>query len=141
MQKEAIGRISSTIKKIKKELLFLEQARRVMKDFPTIKTKLTTIAIAGFPNVGKSTLLSQLTTARPQIANYAFTTTIINIGYTTINHNKLQFVDTPGTLNRIDKMNTVELQAHIALRYAAEHIIYVFDLTEGYALKDQENFL
>jgi len=39
-----------------------------MKGFPSIKTNLPTIAIAGFPNVGKTTLLSKITDAKPKIA-------------------------------------------------------------------------
>jgi len=68
------GRISSVVKQIKKELLYLEECRKVMKDFPSIKQNSFTVCIAGFPNVGKTTLLSKITTATPEIASYAFTT-------------------------------------------------------------------
>ncbi len=48
---------------------------------PTIDFNATTIVIAGFPNVGKSTLLNQISGADPQIANYPFTTKGIQIGH------------------------------------------------------------
>jgi len=135
---EFYGRISSLFKRAKSNLIFLENARKTFKQFPIVKTKLPTIAIAGFPNVGKSTLLGKLSLSKPEVAVYPFTTKGIMIGYFQTDKNKIQLLDTPGTLNRIDKMNMIELQAWLALKYLAQKIIYIFDLTEPFPLVSQE---
>lgn len=136
------GRISSCFKQVKPELEYLHKARQTMRDYPSIKENMLTICIAGFPNVGKSTLLSKLTPAKPEINEYAFTTKRLNLGYQSLNAIKIQFIDTPGTLNREDQMNPVEVQAYLAMRYVANFIVYVFDLTEhSYSIKDQLKLL
>src|SRR3989339_56236 len=111
-----------------------------MKDFPAIKTDLYTVAITGFPNIGKSTLLSRITPAKPEIKAYAFTTKGLNLGYAKIGIHKIQYIDTPGVLAR-DRVNAIEEQAHLVLKYVANLIVYVIDLTEPYPLKIQEKLL
>ncbi len=130
------GRASSLVKQIKKELAYLDECRKLMKRFPDVK-EMHTICIGGFPNVGKTTLLAKLTGSKPEISAYAFTTKDLNIGYITQGHKKIQLIDTPGTLNRLDKMNNIERQAYLAMQYCANSIIYVFDLTETYPVEDQ----
>jgi nucleolar GTP-binding protein len=136
-RREFYGRVSSALRQIKPHLEYLESARRTMLDYPSIKTGMTTVAIAGFPNVGKSTLLSRLTGSKAKIAAYAFTTKGINQGFAQIGDEKVQFLDTPGTLNRFERQNTVEKIATLAIKYVAEAIIYVFDLSEPYPLDQQ----
>ena len=135
---EFYGRVSSVLKQIKSNLKILEDARRKLKDFPSIKSGLKTIAIAGFPNVGKTTLLYKLTGSKPEIASYPFTTKGINVGYMPVGNKKIQLLDTPGTLNRFEKMNNIEKAAYLAIKYAADSVIYVFDLTEPYPLDVQK---
>ena len=101
-----------------------------------------TITICGFPNVGKTTLLYKLTGSKPEIGEYAFTTKSINVGYieADIKHKKQKFqiLDTPGTLNRFDKMNNIEKQAYLAIKYLANMLVYVFDLAESFPIEDQK---
>ncbi|MBD3203829.1 GTP-binding protein [Candidatus Woesearchaeota archaeon] len=134
------GRVSSIVKQINKELINLIKARKTMLTYPDVKNYFT-VCIAGFPNVGKTTLLSKLTDSTPEINSYPFTTKTLNIGYIQKNYKKIQLIDTPGTLNRLNKMNNIEKQAYLAIKYLSHMIIYIFDLTEPYPMKDQKKLL
>lgn len=140
-RREFYGRISSVMKQIKNDLVFLERARKVMKDYPNVKTSLKTTCIFGFPNVGKSTLLGKITDAKPEIKNYAFTTKRLNLGTYKYNEMKYQFIDTPGTFDRFDKMNQIEQQAYLAIKHCCDALIYVFDITGSYDFKEQFKLL
>ena len=56
------------------------------------------IGLVGLPNVGKSTLLSQLTKANPKIDDYPFTTTVPNLGIIQYNDRRLTLADIPGLI-------------------------------------------
>ncbi len=56
------------------------------------------VGLIGFPNVGKSTILSMLTNARPKIANYHFTTLAPNIGVCKYGSKSFVLADIPGLI-------------------------------------------
>ena len=56
------------------------------------------IGIVGMPNSGKSSLLSALTSARPKIANYPFTTINPNLGVTSYDNKEVTLADIPGLI-------------------------------------------
>ena len=56
------------------------------------------IGIVGMPNSGKSSLLSVLTSAKPKIANYPFTTINPNLGVANYNNKEITLADIPGLI-------------------------------------------
>lgn len=140
LKKQFLGRVGSLLKNLREDLKILEEIRQELRNFPNIKTKIKTVCIIGYPNVGKSTLLRKLTTAKPEVNIYPFTTKTIMMGYV---GNKLQVIDTPGAYRSYEEMNKIEKQAYLAIKHLSKQIIFVIDFTEscGYSLKSQEELL
>ena len=59
---------------------------------------LADVGLLGFPNAGKSTFLSVVSNARPEIADYAFTTLTPNLGVADVDSNSLLIADIPGLI-------------------------------------------
>jgi nucleolar GTP-binding protein len=142
-RREFYGRISSILRRnwiiFKYYNIYLNRRRKI----PNIKN-LPTVVISGLPNVGKSTLLKNLTGSNVKIEPYPFTTKDLMIGYIKTPYFDIQVIDTPGILDRpIEEMNEIEKKSILALNYLANLIIYIFDLTEtcGYSIEEQINLL
>ena len=59
---------------------------------------LADVGLVGFPNAGKSTFLSVVSNARPEIANYEFTTLTPNLGVADIDDGSILIADIPGLI-------------------------------------------
>jgi nucleolar GTP-binding protein len=141
--KEAYGRIASVIEQIDDELRFLNEAKQKMREIPTLRN-MPTVVVAGYPNVGKSSFVAAVSSVKPEVASYPFTTKAIYVGYAEIGGRKVQFIDTPGLLDRpLSKRNVIERRAILCLRYAANCILFIADPTEtcGYPFKKQKRLL
>ena len=130
-----LGRMRSILERIDGSLTTVRTLRTILVELPVLRDDALLVAIAGFPNVGKSTLLFELTSAKPEIAPYAFTTKGLNLGVLETDGIRMQLIDTPGTLDR-EHMNTIEARANLIIAHA-DVIVYVFDPTEPYPLTDQ----
>ncbi len=144
LRRAAYGRISSFVKQVGKELKFLSKARDIMKKYPAINPEQPTVVIAGSPNVGKSQLVAKISTAKPRVAVYPFTTQEISVGTFEKKYFRYQVVDTPGLLDRpLEERNSFELRGILALKHLADLVIFMFDPTEtcGYPMSEQEHLL
>ncbi|MCL1978743.1 MAG: 50S ribosome-binding GTPase [Methanomassiliicoccaceae archaeon] len=138
------GRMSSYIKRIDDDLLFLQEAKNKFRKLPAVDPNVPTVVVAGFPNVGKSSLVAELSTAEPQIAPYPFTTKGIIIGHVKDDWRTFQVIDTPGLLDRsFEDRNAIEKQAVLALRYLTDVMVFLLDPSEacGYDMGKQNALL
>ena len=80
---------------------FAEQGEEGEERWLRLELKLVAdVALVGFPNVGKSTLISRISAAKPKIANYPFTTLEPNLGVVRIIEDDFEMVvaDIPGLI-------------------------------------------
>lgn len=143
VRKQAYGRMSSIVYDVDEALRFLNDARNKLRDLPDIKEE-PTIVVAGYPNVGKSSFVANTTGARPEIAQYPFTTKNVTIGHFVYRRRRYQVIDTPGLLDRpLKERNDIERQAIAALTNVGDAILFIIDPSEtcGYSLDEQYSLL
>jgi len=145
IRRSAFGRISSVINKQNKNLVYLNTIRGGLREIPSIDETIPTVVVAGYPNVGKSSIVILLSTNKKiDVQEYPFTTKKLIIGHFEIERRfettKIQIMDTPGILDRpMSKRNKIELQAVLALRLISDLIFFIFDPTpaSGYTVDSQ----
>lgn len=144
VRRSFVARIVDLIEDLAPELEVTRSAASFLRKLPDVDPELFTIVIAGAPNVGKSSLVRCISTAKPEVAEYPFTTKRIHVGHIFVRGDRIQVIDTPGLLDRpIEEMNKIERQAVLALRYLAKVVLFLIDPTlhSGYDQRTQLNIL
>jgi len=145
LRRSVFGRVSSIIKKRNEDLVYLNDIRGKLREIPSIDSDVPCIVVAGYPNVGKSSIVKLISTNKKiEVQEYPFTTKKLNIGHLLIEKDfdtiRLQIIDTPGILDRpMAERNYMELQAILALRLISDLILFIFDPTPacGYSIDSQ----
>jgi nucleolar GTP-binding protein len=143
VRKRTVARLASMVHQIDKDLRFLNEVRNVLRKLPHVEDACT-IVIAGYPNVGKSSFIRHVSSAVPEVASYPFTTKGIIVGHRKLGRERIQFVDTPGILDRpAEQRNAIEKQALSAMMNVADIILFILDPSEhcGYPMEVQLNLL
>ena len=78
---------------------FAQKGEKVKQHYVVLEMKvIADVGLVGFPNVGKSTLLSKISAAKPKIANYHFTTLSPNLGVVRYYDKSFIAADIPGLI-------------------------------------------
>jgi len=100
---------------------------------------LADVGIIGFPNVGKSSIISRITNSRPKIADYPFTTLIPNLGVVKYEDKQFIIADIPGL---IENSHTGQGLGHQFLRHVERSaiLLHVLDVSDFYDRNVVEDF-
>jgi nucleolar GTP-binding protein len=138
--REFIGRSLSVVKRLNKDLKKLEVAINELRKLPCIDFNNLKVVVSGMPQVGKSTLVGRISSSKPEVSPFPFTTKNIISGHLQVDHMRVQVFDTPGILDRpISELNEIEKRALVAIKFLADALIYLIDpRPSGYYTIEQQ---
>lgn len=96
------------------------------------------VGLIGFPNAGKSTFLSVVSNATPEIADYPFTTLTPNLGVAKVDDTSILIADIPGLIEGASEGRGLgdEFLRHVERTKVLLHLVDVYSEDAGKAYKD-----
>lgn len=135
-----LGKVKAKIAKLKVQYeLQRAKSGATGKKFYIKKSGDATVALVGFPSVGKSSLLNLLTGSRSEVGDYSFTTLEVQPGIMEYEGARIQFLDMPGLIKGASKGKGLGKEVLTAAR-AADLIVLLGDIF-SYNLEVLENEL
>ena len=125
---EHIGRLKAKLAE-KKEELENKSSSGGGEGYAVEKTGDATVALVGFPSVGKSTLLNALTNADSEVGSYEFTTLDVNPGMLQYNGANIQMLDVPGLIEGAAE-GRGDGQAVLSVVRTADLVVFILSVFE-----------
>ncbi|XP_042482634.1 GTP-binding protein 4 isoform X2 [Macadamia integrifolia] len=140
---KVLGRVDTLRKKVQsvgKEHASL--CAKTLRAMPVVDLETPTLCLVGAPNVGKSSLVRILSTGKPEVCHYPFTTRGILMGHIALNYQNFQVTDTPGILKRCDEdRNNLEKLTLAVLSHLPTAVLYVHDLSGECGTSPSDQFI
>nr|CAD1820782.1 unnamed protein product [Ananas comosus var. bracteatus] len=115
---------------------------KTLRAMPVVDPRTPTLCLVGAPNVGKSSLVRILSSGKPEVCNYPFTTRGVLMGHIILNYERFQVTDTPGLLRRHeDDRNNIERLTLAVLSHLPTAVLFVHDLSGECGTSPDDQFV